>query len=118
PKKRNQTRKGADTLRVPSLPQPTDGSQLGSLEIVQGADADLGRHVLCDRPITIGREDGLELTLSDGSISRRHCRVERHPTTNHYVVVDLESTNGTTINGYRVAGQYPLAPGDKIYLGG
>lgn len=118
PKKRKQTRKGADTLRVPSLPPPTDGGHLGSLEIVQGADADLGRHVLCDHPITIGRDDGIELTLSDGSISRRHCRVERHPATNQYMIVDLGSTNGTLLNGQKVDGQFPLTAGDKIFLGG
>jgi len=117
PKKRKQSRKGADTLRVPSLPPQTDGLQLGSLEIVQGADADLGRHVLCDKPITIGRDDGIELTLSDGSISRRHCRVERHAATNHYMLVDLGSTNGTLINGQKIEGEFPLAPGDKIFVG-
>jgi len=116
PKKRKHNRR-ADTLRVPSLPHDTGGPQLGSLEIVQGAAADLGRHTLCETAVTIGRADDVELPLNDGSISRHHCRVERHEVTGHYVLVDLGSTNGTLINGRRVNGHVPLAPGDKIYLG-
>jgi diguanylate cyclase (GGDEF)-like protein len=34
-----------------------------------------------------------------------------------YVLVDLGSTNGTRVNTHDVSGRYPLAPGDKVYLG-
>jgi len=91
---------------------------MASLLVVQGAEVDLGRHILCDKPITIGRDEDAELALSDGSISRRHCRVERDPELGRYVLVDLGSTNGTVINGTRVDQKVPLAAGDKIFLGG
>jgi len=119
PKKRKVARKGAETLRVHSLEHQKyrDAERIASLLVVQGAEVDLGRHVLCDRPITIGRDDDTELALSDGSISRRHCCVERDTSTNHYDLVDLGSTNGTAVNGRQVKGRYPLSEGDKIFLG-
>jgi two-component system cell cycle response regulator len=119
PKKRSAARKGAETLRVPSLPGELAGAKarVGSLLVVHGADVDIGRHVLCDRPITIGREDDNELALCDGSISRRHCRVERDDTTGIYLVVDLGSTNGTVVNGTRADNAVPLTEGDKIFIG-
>jgi diguanylate cyclase (GGDEF)-like protein len=83
---------------------------------VQGAEIDLGRHVMCDRLITIGRDERADLTLSDGSISRAHCQIERAET-GRYFLVDLGSTNGTALNGERVHDRAPLNPGDKIFLG-
>ncbi len=120
PKKRKDTRKGAETLRVPSLPNmrfDRGAERVASLLVVQGAEVDLGRHILCDRPVTIGRDDDTELPLSDGSISRRHCRVERELETGRYVLVDLGSTNGTSLNGRQVRERIHLSEGDKIFLG-
>src|SRR5688572_11306289 len=85
--------------------------------VVQGAEADLGPHVLCDRPVTLGRDPDVELPLRDGSISRKHCRVERDQESGRYVLHDLGSTNGTRVNGTRVGDKVPLAEGDKIFLG-
>lgn len=118
PKRRKEPRKGAETLRVPSLEAYQEGAEhIGSLLVVQGAEIDLGRHVLVDRPTTIGREDDNELALNDGSISREHCRVERDAESSMYLLVDLGSTNGTIVNGHRVEAKYPLKEGDKIFLG-
>lgn len=118
PKRRKETRKGADTLRVPSLESYQTGTErVGSLLVVQGAEIDLGRHVLVDRPTTIGRDDDNQLALNDGSISRRHCRVERDAESSMYVLVDLGSTNGTVVNGHKVMSRYPLKEGDKVFLG-
>jgi diguanylate cyclase (GGDEF)-like protein len=69
--------------------------------------------------VTIGRDDDIELPLRDGSISRRHCRVQYDAQADRYLLVDLASTNGTRLNGTRVEAQEPvtLADGDKIFLG-
>ncbi len=116
PKKRKLSR--AETLRVPSIEAPREAARrIGALLVVQGADADLGRQVVCNQPVTIGRDDEAELALCDGSISRRHCRVERDEETGYYMLVDLGSTNGTSVNEHRVEGRYPLTTGDKIFLG-
>lgn len=88
-----------------------------ALLVVQGAELDLGTHVVCDRTVTLGRDESAELALRDGSISRRHCLIEVDAETGRYVLRDLGSTNGTRVNGSRVAGAVPLAEGDKIFLG-
>src|SRR5687768_2134660 len=119
PKTRKMPRKPAETVRVASfMPDriAAGGEQTGSLLVVQGAEIDLGRHVMCDRPITIGRDERADLSLSDGSISRAHCMVERSES-GGYLLVDLGSTNGTLLNGERVHDRVPLTSGDKIFLG-
>jgi diguanylate cyclase (GGDEF)-like protein len=119
--KRQNHRRAAKTLRALVDPAgdsdlPDITSRFAMLLVVQGAEMDLGRQVLCDRPITLGRDDDTELPLHDGSISRRHCRVERTDD-GRYVVVDLGSTNGTRLNGARVREPAALAEGDKIFVG-
>src|SRR3954447_5252717 len=53
-----------------------------------------------DKTLCIGRSPGLEVPLSDGSLSRRHAEVAF--TDQGWVVRDLGSTNGTFVNGVRV----------------
>ncbi len=117
--KKKHPRRSAKTVRVAAMEaQPESGGQrVGSLLVVQGADVDLGRHVVVDHSITIGRDETVELPLADGSTSRHHCRVERDERTGSFIIIDLESTNGTSLNGRRIQGICPLAPGDKIFLG-
>ena len=73
-----------------------DGMTRFTLRVVQGADR--GR-VFADLkpPITIGREEGNTIQLNDERISRFHCKIQED--NNHLVLTDLESTNGTRVNG-------------------
>src|SRR5215470_2518683 len=111
-------RRPAKTVRVQSdsreLQQVSE--RFAMLLVVQGAEVDLGTQVLVDRPVTIGRDADIELPLRDGSISRRHCKVERLAD-GSYFVADLGSTNGTRLNGARIREPVQLAEGDKIFLG-
>jgi diguanylate cyclase (GGDEF)-like protein len=120
-KNKKAVRKMAATVRVAQVGDhrlgEAIGNQTASLLVVQGAEVDLGRHILLDRPITMGRDERVDLPLNDGSISRAHCRVERDPENGRYVLVDLGSTNGTSLNGVRVRDHVPLTAGDKIFLG-
>jgi len=50
-------------------------------------------------PLTIGRSAPAELVLEGGTVSRRHCRLERRDS--RVVLTDLGSTNGTFVNGER-----------------
>ncbi len=111
-------RKAAETIKFGIEPEfdPTSRRR-GSLVVVQGAEADLGTHVVCDRPIVMGRDPEVELPLRDGSASRRHCQVERDDGNGTYLLRDLGSTNGTHVNGKRVDGSIQLSEGDKIFLG-
>jgi uncharacterized protein YegL len=62
----------------------------------------------------IGREPTYELALSDPRVSRSHARIVE--TAEGYLIEDLNSTNGTFVNGERVTRQY-LRPGDQIQVG-
>jgi diguanylate cyclase (GGDEF)-like protein len=64
--------------------------------------------------VVIGRSPQVSIRLSDEGISRRHARVVVMG--NHVMLEDLQSANGTTVNGERVASMQ-LKDGDKIRLG-
>jgi pSer/pThr/pTyr-binding forkhead associated (FHA) protein len=66
-------------------------------------------------PISIGRLPENEIPLASISISRRHARIEQD-TTNQYTISDLNSLNGTFINGKK-AKKGILSNGDKISVG-
>jgi hypothetical protein len=64
--------------------------------------------------VQIGRAPGCEIVLDDRNVSRRHAEIRRRGPV--VVLVDLDSTNGTIVNGRRVR-EHPLADGDRITLG-
>lgn len=64
--------------------------------------------------LTIGRMPECDLTVDDSTLSREHAAVVRRA--DGWWVVDLNSTNGTRVNGRRSA-EHPLAPGDRLELG-
>src|SRR5688572_15765386 len=66
--------------------------------------------------ITVGRDPANNVPLNDPSVSRRHCLLRRNGSTNTFFVIDLESYNGTFVNGVPVAEQ-AVAHGDQISLG-
>jgi pSer/pThr/pTyr-binding forkhead associated (FHA) protein len=63
---------------------------------------------------TVGRSAGAEFMLDAALVSRLHCRLAAGAT--ELEVFDLESTNGTYVNGQRVT-QASLKPGDKLGVG-
>ena len=70
---------------------------------------------LGDRPVTVGRMSECTIPLNDQNVSRRHAEIR--PGRQHYVVVDLGSTNGTMVNGTRIHGEQRLTDGDIISFG-
>jgi general secretion pathway protein E len=68
-----------------------------------------------DAPVTIGRHPENAVVISDPVSSRRHCVVEK--TANGWRVRDLNSSNGTRLNGL-VVEQSRLLPGDIVTIGG
>ena len=64
---------------------------------------------------TLGRATGADFIVDAALVSRVHCRLTALAS-GELEVKDLESTNGTFVNGKRVE-QARLAPGDRIQVG-
>jgi hypothetical protein len=64
--------------------------------------------------LAIGRDSANDLIIDHPLASRRHARLER--TDQGYVVCDLESTNGTYVNGERIDGSRQLHNQDTIWV--
>jgi pSer/pThr/pTyr-binding forkhead associated (FHA) protein len=74
------------------------------------------REVSVDRfPFAIGRRSDNHLALPWAFISRHHCRLTRRG--EEVLVQDLESYNGTFVNGRRASLPLPLQHGDELSLG-
>jgi pSer/pThr/pTyr-binding forkhead associated (FHA) protein len=65
-------------------------------------------------PVTIGREEGNTLRLNDERVSRFHAKVQYD--NGEIILTDLESTNGTRVNG-NVVQIRRLRPGDRVGVG-
>jgi hypothetical protein len=85
------------------------GIGAGSLVLPTGERVVLGEHT-----ITVGRMPESNIVLADPNVSRNHAEIRPHGT--GYVVIDLDSTNGTRVNGVRVK-QQDLADGDELTFG-
>ncbi|MFZ5476252.1 MAG: FHA domain-containing protein [Myxococcota bacterium] len=66
-------------------------------------------------PVHVGRHLDNTLVLADEDVSGHHAVVVASPT--GPLVRDLRSTNGTFVNGVRVADEAPLRDGDEVRLG-
>lgn len=89
------------------VPQPTGSAP--PLRIVAGT-------------MTIGRTAGADLMLPGSDVSRRHCQIDLVGVEviagGEVLVTDLGSTNGTFVDGSRVAGTVALSPGARLSIGG
>ncbi|MGZ9234313.1 MAG: FHA domain-containing protein, partial [Anaerolineales bacterium] len=65
--------------------------------------------------VIIGRDPGVDLTISSPAVSRRHARLTREG--DGYVLEDLGSSNGTFVNEQKLTGPRRLKSGDQIRLG-
>lgn len=84
-----------------------------SLAVIDGPDA--GSVFRMEKPrVTIGRQ-GADLTLNDSDASRQHAAVEVRDTS--FTLVDLESTNGTLINGQKIEGSVELQNHSEFQVG-
>jgi pilus assembly protein CpaF len=65
--------------------------------------------------ITIGRLAGNDIVLGKGNVSKYHSRIVAKD--GKCIIVDMKSTNGTFVNGKKIAAPQVLKPTDKIYIG-
>ncbi len=64
--------------------------------------------------LTVGRVQGNDIVLSKRNVSKQHARLTLKG--EQAVVVDLNSTNGTWVNGRKINSPQSLKQGDKIYI--
>jgi len=84
-----------------------------SFQVIEGVDK--GRCFLnLETPVTIGREEGNAIRLNDDRVSRFHAKIQEDH--GQLVLTDLDSTNGTRVNGETVQLRL-MRVGDRINLG-
>jgi pSer/pThr/pTyr-binding forkhead associated (FHA) protein len=66
-------------------------------------------------PVVIGRLADSDFVIDDRTVSRHHATIRREGA--FWVLVDLDSTNGTRVNGERIDGRAVIKPGDEIGFG-
>jgi pSer/pThr/pTyr-binding forkhead associated (FHA) protein len=92
------------------------GGSAVRLEVVAGNA--VGTSILVEDELVIGRHaEGAERLGDDEEISRRHARISVDAD-GSCAIEDLESTNGTFVNGLRMSAPRMLAEGDTIEVGG
>lgn len=65
--------------------------------------------------LVIGRDPANQVTIDDGYLSRRHCAVAFR--NNRVLVRDMDSYNGTYINGQKIHEECYILPGDVLKMG-
>lgn len=86
-----------------------------NLVAVTGGGLTPGEEIDLFGGVTIGRAAEADVRIEDRFASGIHCRV--HSRGNAYFVEDLDSTNGTYLNGADLHGEAPLSDMDEIRIG-
>jgi hypothetical protein len=63
--------------------------------------------------LLVGRRDSCDIALRFPNVSSRHCELEMQD--GYWLVRDLDSSNGTKVNGVRVRSKW-IMPGDELTL--
>ena len=104
----------ASDVTQEDLPRPAALADRGAqLVVVSGGP--VGRRTPIDQKVVLGRGSDVEVLIDDAGASRQHARVCVDGGV--YQIEDLNSRNGTLVNGAPVV-QRPLAFGDRIQIGG
>lgn len=84
--------------------------------VAEGPERGL-RVPLGTQPVRVGRRAPCELVMADAEVSARHCEMRLAEGELDAIVTDLGSTNGSYIDGRRVAGSVRWPPGASLQIG-
>lgn len=100
--------------KAPAAARPSGAGALAFLVIRSGRLK--GQRLAIRTPnVNVGRADYNDLVLPDDSVSTTHAKIQRRE--GIWMLVDLDSTNGSFVDGERVEGDAPLAPGALVRFG-
>ena len=85
------------------------------LKTEEGVDPTLTFRILPGNTRTVGRAPQAEFIVDAALVSRVHCRLTAGAT--EIEVVDLDSTNGTFVNGQRIEKRATAKAGDRLGIG-
>ena len=89
-------------------------AETAMLLVVEGSEP--GKRIFLDKAaLLIGRDEiECDLVIADRQVSRYHARISLED--GGYIVKDLDSKNGTFVNGKELEGPYVLQDGDEIQI--
>lgn len=74
------------------------------------------QHWIIDQDLLVlGRDETCDIMIPERQISRQHVRFHRDEA-DRYIIEDLDSKNGTWVNGHRLEGARELSDGDEIHI--
>jgi len=88
----------------------------GARLVIKNGEFEGMTYELVSEETLIGRNPTTNITLLDEGISREHALVVFDEADGSYTIEDLQTTNGTKVNGKRVRSA-ALQPGDEILIG-
>lgn len=99
-----------------ALPTSPDALPPQPKLVWRASDGSTQEQLLVLPSVSIGRVAGNEVILADSSVSRQHARINRSQS-GRYTIVDLDSLNGTFVNGSQVLEEREIHDGDVITVG-
>jgi DNA-binding response OmpR family regulator len=74
-----------------------------------------GKRTFIDQPeLIVGRDEHCDVVIPERQVSRQHARIRQER--GKYVLEDLDSKNGTFVNGQEIDGPHSLQDGDEIQI--
>jgi putative peptide zinc metalloprotease protein len=99
------------TLSIQKQSEPSDKDTTNSIK-----EQSVSSFVLAQGTTKIGRMDNNNIVLIDEQVSRHHAAIDRD-SAGRYLVKDLQSTNGTYLNGVRLRVPSIVEAGDELRIG-
>ena len=118
PAEEKPVEQGATMVYRPRTPIPAEGpaedSDAALAQEIVTLTVDGIRHEVDKRRVVLGRSKDCDIQLTDPNASRRHAELRQEGSA--FWLIDLDSTNGSQVNGQRTA-RAKLASGDTITIG-
>lgn len=98
--------------------QPSSNKKMQGLEVVdvsEEVNVKKGSVIPVRSTVSIGRKEGNSIVLTDVHVSGNHARLTIK--NNVLYIEDLNSTNGTFVNGKKISGRVKLLGNDEVKIG-